>query len=71
MSASPQQYLHTFELSGDGQAVLDDLARLFGAAPFKAGSPDVTAYNCGAKAVIEHIHAQIARAEPLPRPSST
>lgn len=71
MTATPQQYLSAFELTNDGRAVLDDLARLFGAAPFAPGSPDVTAYNCGAKAVIEHIHAQIARAEPLPRPSIT
>jgi len=63
MSATPDQYLSAFELFGDGQAVLDDLTQLFGGAPFIAGQPDTTAYNCGAKAVIEHIHAQIAKAE--------
>jgi hypothetical protein len=63
MSATPQQYMHAFELTTDGQAVLDDLARLFGAPPFVPGQPDTTAFNCGAKAVIEHIHGQIAKAE--------
>lgn len=62
-TATPQQYMHTFELTGDGQAVMDDLLALFGGAPFVPGSPDQTAYNCGAKAVIEHICAQIAKAE--------
>ena len=66
--ATPQQYLSTFELTNDGQAVLDDLARLFGEAPFTAGQPDTTAYKCGTKAVVEHIHAMLAKAEPLPRP---
>lgn len=64
--ATPQQYLAAFEFTGDGQAVLDDLARLFAGPPFVAGKPDQTAYNCGAKAVIEHIHAMIAKAEPPP-----
>lgn len=63
----PRQYLAAFAMTSDGQAVLDDLTRLFGGAPFVAGAPDRTAYNCGAKAVIEHIHAQIAKAEPPPR----
>lgn len=70
MPATPAQYQHTFEMTNDGQAVLDDLARLFGAAPFTPGAPDVTAYNCGAKAVIEHIHAMLAQAEPPPRSRS-
>lgn len=61
--ASPKQYFATFEQTNDGQAVLDDLARLFGAAPFVAGQPDTTAYNCGAKAVLEHIHAQLAKVD--------
>lgn len=60
---TPAQYLYTFELTNDGQAVLDDLARLFGGAPFVRGAPDQTAYNCGAKAVIEHIHAMLAKAD--------
>lgn len=57
--ATPQQYRGTFELHNDGQAVLDDLTARFGKSPFVAGQPDTTAFNCGAKAVIEHIHAQI------------
>lgn len=57
--ATPQQYRSAFELFGDGQAVLDDLVEKFGKAPFTPGQPDVTAFNCGAKAVIEHIYAQI------------
>lgn len=59
MSATPQQYRSTFDLFNDGQAVLDDLITKFGRAPFVAGQPDVTAFNCGAKAVIEHIVAQM------------
>jgi hypothetical protein len=65
--ATTEQYRNTFDLHADGQAVLDHLTRLFGGAPFVAGAPDLTAYNCGVKAVIEHIHAQIAKAEPPPR----
>lgn len=61
--ATPQQYLSAFDLHGDGQAVLDDLTRIFGKSPFVAGQPDATAYNCGTKAVIEHIHARMAEAE--------
>ncbi len=61
--ASPQQYRSAFELFGDGQAVLDDLVKKFGGPPFVPGSPDQTAYNCGAKAVIEHIYAQISASE--------
>lgn len=67
MPTTPQQYLGAFELTADGQAVLEDLTRLFGGAPFASGKPDQTAYNCGAKAVIEHIHAQLAKAEPPAR----
>jgi len=65
--ATPQQYRSTFDLYSDGRAVLEDLAQLFAAAPFAPGQPDVTAYRCGAKAVIEHIHAKMAEAE---RPAS-
>lgn len=67
--ATPQQYFSAFGLS-DGQAVLDDLQERFGGAPFVAGQPDQTAYNCGAKAVLEHILLQLAKVEPLPRPSA-
>lgn len=66
MTATPTQYLSTFELYGDGRAVLDDLIKRFGGPPFVAGAPDQTAYNCGAKAVIEHIAAQIAVGERKP-----
>lgn len=57
--ATPQQYRSAFELFNDGQAVLEDLVEKFGGPPFVAGQTDQTAYNCGAKAVIEHIYAQI------------
>lgn len=57
--ATPKQYLSAFELYGDGQAVLDDLTQQFGGPCFVPGQPDRTAYNLGAKAVIEHIHARI------------
>jgi|GEM_PF-3581743 len=67
MQAAPAQYVHTFDLTNDGRAVLDDLVRLFGGPPFAPGQPDQTAYNCGARAVIEHIHAMLAQAE-RPRP---
>ncbi len=67
MTATPTQYLSTFDLYGDGRAVLDDLIKRFGGPPFVAGAPDQTAYNCGAKAVIEHIAAQIAEGERSPR----
>ena len=60
--ATPEQYASAFELYGDGRAVLEDLVEKFGKAPFVPGSPDATAYNCGTKAVIEHIYAQISAA---------
>lgn len=63
MTATPAQYRHTFELSNDGQAVLDDLVERFGKPPFAQGQPDTTAYNCGAKAVVEHILSQIAQTQ--------
>jgi hypothetical protein len=66
-AATPEQYAAVFELTNDGQAVFEHLAELFGQSPFKAGHPDVTAFNCGAKAVIEHIAAQIDKASPAPR----
>lgn len=58
--ATPEQYRAAFELSNDAQAVLDDLIERFGKPPFVPGQPDVTAFNCGTKAVVEHIHAMIA-----------
>ena len=66
--ATPAQYASTFDLYGDGRAVLDDLIAKFGRSPFGPGSPDVTAFNCGAKAVIEHIAAQMDAAD---RPRSS
>lgn len=67
MTATPQQYAHTFDMSNDGHAVLGDLAQLFAGPPFVAGQPDRTAYNCGAKAVVEHIYAMLDKAERGPR----
>lgn len=67
MTATPQQYHSAFGF-GDGQAVLDDLQQRFGAAPFVAGQPDQTAFNCGARAVLEHILLQLAQVEPEGRP---
>ena len=66
MQATPQQYQHAFEMSNDGQAVLNHLTDMFGGAPFVAGQPDQTAYNCGTQAVIAHIHTMISQAA-LPR----
>lgn len=62
--ATPQQYHHTFGLTNDGQDVLDDLQMRFGGAPFVQGQPDQTAFNCGARAVLEHILLQLAQVEP-------
>lgn len=67
----PAAYLSTFELYGDGRAVLDDLQQRFGGPPFVPGSPDQTAFNCGARAVLEHILAQIDKAEKPARGPST
>lgn len=66
MTATPQQYAAVFELTNDGQAVFEHLATLFGKPPFVAGQPDLTSFNCGAKAVIEHIAGQIDKANPAP-----
>lgn len=60
---TPEQYRSTFGLYSDGQAVLDDLQRLFGAPPFDPANPHQTAYNCGARAVLEHILAMVAKGE--------
>jgi hypothetical protein len=62
VTATPEQYLHTFELSGDGQAVADDLAQLFGGPVFDS-NPYEMARRAGRREVLEHIHAQIAAAE--------
>ena len=63
--ATPEQYAAAFDLTTDGQAVFAELMELFGKAPFVVGKPDQTAYNCGAKAVIEHIAARLAQVEPV------
>lgn len=55
-------YRRCFTLHNDGMAVLDDLVARFGKPPFVQGQPDTTAFNCGAKAVIEHIWSQIESA---------
>ncbi len=68
--ATPEQYLSTFELYGDGQAVLTDLMKRFGGPSFTRGAPDQTAYNCGDKAVIEHIARQIHEAERPRQPTA-
>lgn len=69
-AATPQQYFHAFGQTPDGQSVLDDLQTRFGGPAFVAGQPDLTAYNCGARAVLEHILLQLAQVEPMPRPRS-
>lgn len=62
MSAEAKDYQAIFSFP-EGQAVLEDLMELFAKAPFAPGQPDVTAYNCGAKAVLEHILAKINEAQ--------
>jgi predicted short-subunit dehydrogenase-like oxidoreductase (DUF2520 family) len=57
--ATPKHYRDTFDLDASGQAVLAELIETFGGPPFAAGQPDQTAYNCGTKAVIEHILAKL------------
>lgn len=71
MAADPATYARVFDLTTDGQEVFADLSRLFAGAPFVAGQPDVTAYRCGAKAVIEHIAAMINAASPAPHGRTT
>ena len=42
-AATPQQYMATFELTNDGQAVLDDLVQTFGGRcgiPVQTSAPD-------------------------------
>lgn len=55
-------YHYTFK-SAEGEAVLADLMKRFALPPFVAGKPDQTAYNCGTKAVIEHIFSQVQAAD--------
>lgn len=58
MAAEPRDYSAIFSFP-EGEKVLDDLIKLFGGKPFVPGQPDTTAFNCGAKSVIEHILAQL------------
>lgn len=62
MTATPEQYLHTFELTSDGQAVFDDLAQVFGGPVFDP-NPYEMARRAGRREVLEHIQAQITAAE--------
>ncbi len=62
MSASAKDYHAVFGFP-EGQRVLEDLMDLFAKAPFVAGQADTTAYNCGTKAVLEHILAKIDEAQ--------
>lgn len=59
-AATPQQYHATFEFNSDARAVLDDLIERFGGPSFAPGQPDVTAFKCGQKSVIEHIVSTLA-----------
>jgi hypothetical protein len=63
MTATPQQYMATFELTNDGQAVLDDLVQTFGG-PLWHASADERARRIGWREVVEHIHARINQANP-------
>lgn len=60
--ATPRDFLDTFS-TAHGERVLEELMSLFAQSPFVAGQPDRTAYNCGTKAVLEHILAQQAEAQ--------
>lgn len=54
MSATPEQYRSTFELFGDGVAVLDDLQALF-CKPLWDASADERTRRIGQREVLEHI----------------
>lgn len=62
MTATPRDFLDTFS-TAHGERVLEALMGEFAKSPFAAGQPDQTAYNCGTKAVLEHILAMKAKAE--------
>jgi hypothetical protein len=64
--ATPEQYLSTFDLFGDGQAVLADLMEKFGAELFVAGGLEAerkTLVNLGRRQVLDHILAQMGQAK--------
>lgn len=67
MNATPDQYRSTFELYGDGQAVLDDLIATF-CGPMWHPDADERTRRIAHREVIEHIHSRISVANPLPRP---
>jgi hypothetical protein len=63
VTATPQQYLAVFELTNDGQAVIDDLVQRFGGPMWHADEAERTR-RIAWREVIEHIHGRIAEAEP-------
>jgi hypothetical protein len=64
--ATPEQYLSTFELWGDGSAVLDDLTEKFAGPVFSSDALEM-ARRVGRREVIEHIHGEIDKAAKPPR----
>ena len=65
--ATPAQYQHTFGLTSDGQAVLDELMELF-AGKLWADTDGERARHIGRREVLEHIQSKLAQAEPIGRP---
>ncbi len=53
----------SFADSGPGAIVLADLEERFGRNPFSPGQTDVTAFNCGAMAVLQHIGDRLRAAD--------
>lgn len=64
--ATPRDFAATFCYSKEGQAVLDELGHLFGGSLW-ADTDGGRARRIGQREVIEHIHAQILKAEPPPQ----
>lgn len=56
--ATPLQYANVFDRNPDGQAVLDDLTRIF-LGPLWHPDADERARRIGQREVLEHIHARI------------
>jgi hypothetical protein len=63
--STPAQYRSTFELFGDGQAVLNDLLDKFGG-PLWSESADERTRRIGHREVLEHIAKMIDQANPPP-----
>ena len=64
--ATPQQYVHVFDLTEDGRAVLAELLERFGADLFVPGGVEAerqTLVNLGRRQVLDHILAQIGKAD--------